>query len=341
MKAVTQYFRDHKGDCALRKTVFVLLGFVFAVLCYFTVISADKAFRSDWQLPRTADPHPATHRLVLITQELDTPFWNKVGAGAMDQAAEEGASLEVWGSYGKNREEFLKKIEIAIHAKVDGIIVQGLDTEEFINLTKVKAAFYGIPVITVANDVSKELSLRKTYVGSDQYLAGRMIANQLLMDMGPRGKVILLSGDGKEFYQLQRISGIQETLERYPNIEVIHAETPDTAEQVISTTRDVLNRVPEADAFIAVNANIAGAMIREISRRFRVEPYYIYSFDDSTETMALLKEGKLDGIIQQSPETMGRMSVKLMTEWLNGKAGLLDMDGYFTDIKMLKAADVE
>ena len=81
--------------------------------------------------------------------------------------------MEVWGSYGKNQEDFLKKVEIAIHSKVDGIIVQGLDTEKFKNLTKVKAAFYGIPIITVANDVPMAESLRRTYVGSDQYLAGR------------------------------------------------------------------------------------------------------------------------------------------------------------------------
>ena len=85
---------------------------------------------------------------MLITQELDTPFWNKVGQGALKQAKEENVQLEVWGSYGNNRDDFLKKMEIAIHSKVNGIIVQGLDNEEFKELTKVKAAFYGIPVIT-------------------------------------------------------------------------------------------------------------------------------------------------------------------------------------------------
>lgn len=330
-----------KGILHLRKTVYVLLSLAFGVLCYFTFLSAGKAFRSDWQLPRTSDREPASHRLVLITQELDTPFWNKVGAGALDQAQKDGASLEIWGSYGKNREEFLKKIEIAIHSKVDGIIVQGLDTDEFKNLTKVKAAFYGIPVITVANDVSSEDSLRKTYVGSDQYSAGTMIAGQLLSDMGQEGKVVLMSGDQQEYYQIQRLNGIRDVLRNYPNVRTIQAETPDKTERVIAVTRDVMNRVPDADAFIAVNANIAGAMIQEIGRRSRIEPFHIYSFDDSSESLPLLKEGKLDGMIGQSPESMGRISVSLMMKWLNGETVPLDTNGYFTDIKMLKAADVQ
>ena len=129
-------------------------------------------------------------RIVLITQELDTPFWNKVGQGAKQQAKLENVELEVWGSYGNNEEDFLKKMEIAIHSKVDGIIVQGLDTDEFKELTKIKAAFYGIPVITVANDVPVEESLRKTYVGSDQFGAGKMVAYELIKEMGTSGEVI-------------------------------------------------------------------------------------------------------------------------------------------------------
>ncbi len=44
-------------------------------------------------------------------------------------------------------------------------------------------------------------------------------------------------------------------------------------------------------------------------------------------------------MIEQSPETMGRISVNLMTEWLSGETVPLDSNGYFTEIRMLKAAD--
>jgi ribose transport system substrate-binding protein len=325
----------------LRKMIILVLGFVFAILFYFTFVSADKVFRSNWQMPRTSAQAQAKYRLVLITQELETPFWDKVGSGAIEQARKDGSSLEVWGSYGKNQEDFLKKIEIAIDSKVDGIIVQGLDTEEFKSLTKIKAAFYGIPIITVANDVPMAESLRRTYVGSDQFKAGQMIANQLLSDMGHAGTVILLGDSRQEYYQQQRLNGIHDVLKNYPNVRTEYAETPDTREQVIATTQDLMNRFPNVDAFVAVNANNAGAMIQEIGRRSQVEPYDIYSFDDSPETLALLKQGKLDGMIEQSPETMGRISVSLMIKWLSGETVPLNSDGYLTDIRMLKATGTQ
>lgn len=330
---------EKKELLRLRKTVILALGCVCAILCYFTFVSAGKAFRSDWQLPRTSDQSQPKYRLVLITQELETPFWDKVGSGALEQARKDGASIEVWGSYGKNEEDFLKKIEIAIYSKVDGIIVQGLDTDEFKSLTKVKAAFYGIPVIIVANDVPMAESLRRTYVGSDQYLAGQMIARQLVSDMKQSGSVVLMGDSRREFYQQQRLKGIQDVLKAYPSIRTEYAETLDTRDRVIATTQDLMNRLPNVDAFIAVNANIAGAMLQEIGRRSRIEPYFIYSFDDGPESLSLLEQGKLDGLIGQSPATMGKTSVNLMIKWLDGELVPLDMKGYLTDIRMLKAID--
>lgn len=319
----------------------IILCFLCLLLSYFTFVSAEKAFQSDSQMPQATNSNEVKYRLVLITQELETPFWDRVSEGAKEQAQREGASLEVWGSYGNNQEDFLKKIEIAIHSKVDGIIVQGLDTEEFKNLTKVKAAFYGIPIITVANDVPMNESLRKTYVGSDQQLAGKLLAKQLLSDMGPKGNVIILGDSDKLYYQEQRLQGILDILNGYPHIKTLYAETSEAKEQVTATTQELLNQLPDVDAFIAINANNASAMIEEISRRFQVSLFHIYSFDDGSDSLGLLKQGKLDGMIEQSPKIMGERSVNLMMKWLTDENVPLNMDGYLTNIRVVKARDAK
>ncbi|MEQ6389067.1 substrate-binding domain-containing protein [Bacillaceae bacterium S4-13-58] len=319
-------------------TILILVG-VSAVLFYFTFESAMKVFRPDWEHPKALVQEPDQYRIVLITQELDTPFWDKVAKGASEQATGDKVSLEVWGSYDNNQEDFLKKIEIAIDSKVDGIIVQGLDTEEFKYLTKIKAASEGIPIITVANDVPMEESLRRTYVGSNQYVAGQVIARQLLVDLGQVGKVVLMYDSRQEYFQKQRLKGIQDILMYYPEIKIINGETTDSREDIIATTKNVMNRVPDIDAFVTVNANITGTMIQEISRRSQIEPYYIYSFDDDPESFTLLKEGILDGMIEQSPENMGQKSVSLMVDWLTNETIPLNINGYLTDIRMVKAME--
>ncbi|MGD6969266.1 sugar ABC transporter substrate-binding protein [Rossellomorea vietnamensis] len=314
---------------------------VSAVLLYFTIDSALDVYKASWKIPNKTIQESLNKRLVLITQELDTPFWDQVSFGAVNQSVKEEVTLEIWGSYGNDQENFLKQIELAIYSKVDGIIVQGLDTEGFKELTKVKAASFGIPIITVANDVPASESLRKTYVGSDQHLAGELIARQLVNDMGTSGEVILMLDSKQEYYQEERLKGIQNSLGRYPHIKVISAETEDSREHGGALTKDLLNHYPNVDAFVAVNSNFAGDIIQEIEKRSKVEPFYIYSFDDSSASLSSLQQGKLDGVVEQSPKEMGERSVKLMAQWLKNETLPLDLEGYLTDIRMIKATDIE
>lgn len=323
----------------MRKKVIIVLCFLCAVLGIFTLWSAEGAFRSDWQLPAAVPADEESYRLVLITQELETPFWDKVGKGATAQAEQEQVILDVWGSYGNNREDFLKQIEIALHSKVDGVIVQGLDTEEFKELTKEKAAFYGIPIITVANDVPVEESLRKTFVGSDHYAAGKMLAEQLIKEMGGSGEVVLLGDTEQEYSQRQRLLGVKESLAQHAGISTVYAESGKSDEEIVGATQNVLNQHPNVEAFIALNANHVGPMMKEISRRAKLEPYYLYSFDDGAETASLLDQGKLDAMIQQSPEQMGEQSVELIMQWLRNEVVPLESSGYITDIRIVKGAE--
>jgi len=323
----------------VKKGFIVLIIASCVVLFGFTLSSFIRIFQYDLSVPREMQGQSTGYRIVLITREMDTPFWDKVEQGAAEAASRYGAELAVWGSYGTNQEDFLRNMEIAIASKVDGIIIQGMDTDEFNHLATVKAAANGIPIFTIANDVSFKNSLRRTYIGSDHYKAGRMIGEQLVKDMGPKGNVVLLVSDRKEDYLTKRTEGILDVLKRYPGIRPIVAAAGNTREKVISRTNDIMNKVPDIDAFVAVWAGHASAMVQEISKRAHLGQFYVYSFDDNSEITALLHEKKMNAIIEQSPVEMGELSVKLMVQWLTREAFPLDYEGYYTDIRLLKADD--
>lgn len=314
-----------------------LLSLSGLVILFFAIAYSFKVLNTDLTIPQFADAPESDIRLVLITNELDTPFWDKVKEGALAAAGRNGASLEMWGSYGKNEQDFLKQMEIAISSKVDGIIVQGLDTAGFKQLAMYKATEKGIPIITVANDVPMNESLRRTYVGSNHYEAGQMLARQLLSDMGFTGKVVLMASDRQEEFQRSRLKGILEVLKNYPEIHTKIVGSGTTREQVVQATNQVLNDDPETKAIITTTALNASAIIQEIGKRTLVEPYFIYSFDDSPETLTLMQQGMIDALISQSPGAMGEKSVNLMLEWLEGKQLPLNTDGYYTAIRVLKA----
>lgn len=325
----------------MHKKVSALLAIVALTLLIFTIMAAMRFVQSEHELPLTRSQQQPKYRLVLITFDLGTPFWQQLGNAAEQQAQRLDAKLEVWGSYGRDRESFLKQLEIAIDSRVDGIIVQGLDTDEFVNLTKVKAAFYGIPVITVASDVPMQSSLRKTYVGSDPHAAGQLIAEKLIQDMGKKGTVVLMGDDRNEYDQQQRVKGMEHILKQYPGIHTEYVQTPEVRDKIVAATQNIMNRFPNVNAFISIDSNLTEAMVQEISRRSSIESYKIYSFDDNPDVLPLLRDGKLDGILEQSPDEMGKVSVQMMIQWLDGKTLPLNRDGYLTDISIRTAAQVQ
>lgn len=325
----------------MRRITMIIVTVLAAVFATISGMSAYRLFTAELALPAATEDRPDRYRLVLISQDLDRPFWTDVERGARTAAHAGGIRLEAWGTFGLNEQDFLNLIEIAIASKVDGIIVQGLDTDGFKHLTSVKATAGGIPVITVANDVPPSESLRRTYVGSDHYEAGRMIARQLLFDMGFAGEVILMVSDRDEDFQRSRLEGILDVLRPYPDIVTDVVAAGPSRESAAAAAGRMLNEHPGTRAFIAVAADHTSAVVREIGRRSRVEDYYIYTFDDGPDTQELLEQGAVDAIIAQSPEAMGEESVRRMIEWLEGRNLPLSLDGYYTDIRVLKPGDPE
>lgn len=323
----------------MRRYMVILLSVATAVTFYFTAVTMRDVFSSNMPIPAIEGDTFDQYRLVLITQELDSPFWKDVEQGAFAAAERNQVSLEAWGTFGFNEVDFLHHVEIAIASKVDGIIVQGWDNEEFKRLTKTRAASNGIPIITVVNDVPVNDSFRRTYVGSNHAEMGRMIARQLIEDMGDSGKVVLMVGDRQEHSQLERLAGILEVFHQYPGISSETITIGSTNEKAAAVINQILNQEPSTRAFISVNSNSTGVMVREINKRYRIEDFYLYSFDENPETLKLLRDGAIDALIAQEPHKMGELSVDLMVRWLEGVDLPLDYEGYFTDIKVLRAGD--
>lgn len=324
----------------MRRVLLGLLGVSFVAIAAMTIHTLVKAFSFDYSVPAASWEDQNRHRLVLISRERDTPFWNELEQGAAAAAERHGVSLEAWGTVGLNEGDFLRNVELAIASRVDGIIAQGLDADAFKRLTAIRAAEYGIPVITVGSDVPVAESMRRTYVGSNHREAGRMLARQLVADMGTEGRVVLLASGRLEHDERERLAGILSVTGRHPGIVTEVAEAGVTREDTASAVRDQLNAHPDTKAILSVAYNNAEVVAREIRKRTRAEDFYLYAFDESPETLELLREGIINGLIIQDPYRMGEWSVDLMVRWLEGIDLPLDMEGYHTDIRVLTREDL-
>lgn len=322
----------------MRKVIVILLSVGCLITLSMTVYYSYQVFQANAGVSfgnkgSTSD----AHRIVYISQQLDSVFWREVKEGAELTVGRSDVNVEFWGSYRPNINELLKNMEIAIASKVSGIIVQGAESPDFVAMVN-KASAKGIPVITIAIDAPE--SLRKTYVGSDHYLEGLMIGEQLAKKVNAGGKVALIAGKDPTSYQKLRQQGIAEALKGFPEVEIVSIYASRPGMLAKDETNEILNQYPDCKVFIGLNEEAGIGVVQSIRSRAKLDDYAIFSFEDSTETLELVKEGIIDSTLLHRPKDMGEQSMKLMLRWLEGTNLPLERN-YYIPSKIVTEVDLQ
>lgn len=275
------------------------------------------------------------YRIVFIAQELGSPFWNDVQIGAERIAENNETVVDFWGTYRPNQGELLKNMEIAIASKVNGIIVEGTENKEFVEAVN-KASAKGIPVITIATDAPE--SLRKTYVGSDHFKEGLVIGERVAAQLNGSGKVAIVDGKDPTSFQELRRRGVAQVLSEYSEVEIVEIHDSESAMHAKDETNEILNQHPDCKVFLGLSAEAGVGIIHTIRTRAKLSDYAIFSFEDSPETIELVKQGTIQATLSHRPKDMGEASMSLMLKWLKGEEIPLDRN-YYTPSKIISVED--
>ncbi len=105
-----------------------------------------------------------------------------------------------------------------ISAKVDGIIIQGVEGKQFVDLV-FKGVERGIPIITVDTDVKS--SVRKAYVGTDNYYAGQLAGRTIIENTIGEQYVGIVTGRFDAINQQERIEGFKDAIKSTDRIQIV------------------------------------------------------------------------------------------------------------------------
>ena len=154
----------------------VVLGVLLILTIAFSIFFFYKRIINTKTLLMSNSDREYDSYYVLITDSADTDFWKSVYQGALEEAEKHNAYVELLG---ENLEEKYTKADlltIAINSNVDGIIVEGDDDGETLDLL-LKAKEKNIPVVTVSDDNMQ--SKRISYIGVSSYNLGKEYGEQL------------------------------------------------------------------------------------------------------------------------------------------------------------------
>lgn len=309
----------------------IIIGLVALTFSLYIMLTAYQSDMGASESTSSMNEEQHSKRIVLISQEQGSYMMNEVKKGASQKAADYKMMIDFWGIYGKNPDEVLKQIDIAIASKVDGIIVEGMDHPEFERMVK-KATAKGIPVITINADSPG--SLRKTYVGSNHYQEGITMGEHIAKMLNGQGVIgVIRNIDSPDMDQL-RLKGLTEVFSKYEGIKLVFSSDNQDMVQPKLQAYDILNHYPGVGAIIGLPVDSGESIVQAGYTRSNVIDYKVFLFDDSPQTVKLINKGQIQAGLSQNYEEMGGMSVELMNLWLEGSRIPLN-NTYFTPIRVV------
>lgn len=257
---------------------------------------------------------------VLIADKGNSTFWENVYNGAVEFGKNSGAIVERMGenlavNYSKD-----ELVDIAIAAKVDGIILEG-DESDSQKIMIDKAIDAGIPVVTTLAD--NYGSKRQAFVGITNYDLGREYARQVIKIATKETKQVLILGDsdsegtGKNIL----INGYAETMQNEGNhleleTKVLSVDNTDSfASQ--EKIRDIfLNSQSKPDIIVCLNEVNTISAYQAVVDYNLVGQIKIIGYYASESVLNAIEKEVVSSSIVFDAGKMGSMCVEALNEYI-------------------------
>ena len=263
------------------------------------------------------------HKVVLVAKSTQTEFWLSVFAGAQAAAAEYNVELTTMGP--ETEEDYETQNRMVAEAVADGaeaLVFSAIDYEN--NAAAVDAAGQaGVKIVSIDSGVDSDQV--GTYIGTDNYAAGRMAAQAALEGVeGPMNVGVVNYDEGTANGQ-ERQQGALDALAESGRAQVTAVVTTLVeAGQAQADTAALLRAHPEINVLLAFNEPTSVGAAGAVAQLGRQEEVFLVGFDSNVATIDGLQEGSVDALIVQNPYAMGYLGVESAYMLLAGRGGELE-----------------
>lgn len=259
------------------------------------------------------------YHFALISEELDNDYWRLVEEGAVRAADALNVYLEYVGPPKADNEQLLKWLDRMIAMKVDGIIVQGVQGDQFKDLV-FKAVENGIPIVTIDTDVKN--SLRHAYVGTNNYDAGKLAGETFIANSTGKQFVGIITGRFDAINQQERLLGFKDAIKSVARIQIVgEKESNITQSGAAQATYALLKEHSSITALVGMSALDGIGIVDGLNEFTPNKEVYVSAFDLLPGTIDLINQGEIDVTIAQYPVEMGYQSVQVLTQLQNKESG--------------------
>jgi ribose transport system substrate-binding protein len=185
----------------------------------------------------------------------------------------------------------------------------------------------GIPIITVDTylgdgDYSKasDYNFPLAYIGTDNKLGGKQVAEHLAKLIGEKGKVYVVNTNPDASSVIDRGNGFKEGIAEFPNVQLVGMDyCMDNQQKAMEQTTAALQKDPDIVGIFGVNVFSAQGSAQAVKNAGLVGAVKIASWDATQTLIDALKGGDIDLVLAQKPAEIGSLAVDAAVKYLTAK----------------------
>jgi ribose transport system substrate-binding protein len=255
--------------------------------------------------------HEQTEKYILVTANVNLPYWQEALAGLNDIAKTTGVKVDFVGPASFSPTEELAAFKDAVAQHPSGILVSVTDPKSFKEPIDA-AVLQGLPVICIDSDAPD--SHRVMFIGTDNYRAGVESGKHMAALLAGQGKVLLI-GLGGQANTDERIRGVNDALKGYQGIKVMQTVDdkgdPRNAYDAVSA---LLQKHDRMDGIIALEATGGAGAADALHRMDMTGKIKIVAFDKDPQTLEGIERGWITATVVQKPYVMAFYGVRFLDD---------------------------
>lgn len=284
----------------------------------------------------------AKKQLVIIVKGLDNPFFEAMHQGCLKWNSENPNSeyeCAYTGPASTSDEAGEAQIVQDILGKSDTAAIAISPSNAKLIAQTIRTAAPSVPVMTVDADMaSDDASLRKTYLGTDNYLMGYKIGEYIKKAKASGGTICTIEGNSGADNILRRAQGMRDALSGQKGLPSLTGQggwtevsgcpvfTNDDGAKGVQAMTDILAANPKLDAFgIMGGWPLFGApqpyrdLMNPLKDKIASNAFAVGAADTIGDEVAIAKEGLVTALVGQRPFEMGYKAPGVMMDLIAGK----------------------
>src|SRR6204780_1345894 len=267
--------------------------------------------------------HDSDEYFVLVSANLQVPYWKAAGAGFSNAAAQMKVRSDFMGPQNYDPKAERDAVDQAVQKKATGILLAVTDPT-LLNDSIDKAVAAGVPVVTIDSDAPS--SKRLFFIGTNNYQAGFAGGERLAQELKGKGNVVVFSMPDQSNLQ-ERLRGYKDALAKTPGIKVTRVVDIqgdpriafDTATQIVGKERD------KVDGFVCLEAQ-SGKEVAGVLNSYHVTGKVVIAMDTDQETLDWIQKDVIAATIAQKPYTMAFVGMQMLDNLYHHKPPSLQTD---------------